>query len=70
LKGVAFKMDVVNSLNLNATLVAQIFNLIILLCLTFLPIIFLVFIFIQFNNLKQRVRRLEEILMDKNNKNT
>lgn len=61
---------VVNTFGLNATLVAQVFNLIILLCFTFLPIIFLIYIFIQFSNLKQRVRKLEEIIMEKNNKNT
>lgn len=57
-----------NSLGLNATLVAQIFNLIILLCFTILPVAILVYIIIQFNNLKQRVRKLEEILIEKTNK--
>lgn len=61
---------VVNSLNLNATLVAHIFNLIILLCFTIIPIILLVYIFFQFKDLKQRVRKLEEVMIEKNNKNT
>ncbi|HBX24516.1 MAG TPA: hypothetical protein DEF34_12935 [Desulfotomaculum sp.] len=55
--------NLIGSLGLNMTFFAQILNLIILAVFLILPIILLVYLFSAINDIKHRVRNIENILM-------
>lgn len=61
-------MGMMHSWGLNSTIVAQIFNFVILLLFLTLPVIILVYLFRllrHYRSLDSRIRKLEEILMEK-----
>ncbi len=55
--------NLIGSLGLNMTFFAQILNLIILAVFLILPIVLLVYLFSAINDIKHRVRNIENILM-------
>jgi len=57
--------NLIGSFGLNMTFVAQIFNLIMLLVFLVLPIILLIYLFSVINDIRNRVRNIESILMEK-----
>lgn len=61
--------EIIQTLGLNATIVAQIFNLIVIIIFLVMPVVIILGIFRYFRSLDTRVRKLEEILIDRSQRN-
>lgn len=66
--------DIIHGLGLNATIVAQFINLIVLLFLIsvfiIFPVVFFVYLLRSIADLKQRVRRLEDLVINRDRPGT
>ncbi len=61
--------EIIQTLGLNATIVAQIFNLIVIIIFLVMPVVIILGIFRYFRSLDTRVRKLEEILIERSQRN-
>ncbi len=56
--------NLIESLGLNMTLIAQIFNFIMLIIFLMVPIVLLIYLFSVINDIRRRVHNIEKILME------